>query len=87
MAIVKMKPSSIIVFVLYNYHNIYNLMENHFIAVLIVNGLKNSNISFELVIDNSFPPEYVREVYPLVGEDQKKGYDVFLRRVGESCPK
>ena len=37
---------------------------------------KNSNISFELVIDKSFPPQYVQEVYPLLGEDQKKGFEV-----------
>ena len=29
-------------------------MENNFIAALIVHCLKNRNISFELVIDNSF---------------------------------
>ena len=51
-------------------------MENHFIAALIVHCLKNSNISFELVIDKSFFPEYVREVCPLLGEDQKKGIEV-----------
>ena len=53
-------------------------MENNFIAALIVDCLKNRNISFELVIDKSFFPEYVREVYPLLGEDQKKGFEVTL---------
>ena len=28
------------------------------------------------MIDNLFPPEYVQEVYPLLGEDQKKGFEV-----------
>ena len=51
-------------------------MENHFIAELIVHSLKNSDISFELVIDKSFFSEYVREVYPLLDEDQKKGFEV-----------
>ena len=53
-------------------------MENNFIAALIVHCLKNRNISFELVIDKSFFAEYVREVYPLLGEDQKKGFEVTL---------
>ena len=54
-------------------------MENNFIAALIVHCLKKPrNISFELVIDKSFFPEYVREVYPLLGEDQKKGFEVTL---------
>ena len=51
MSIVKMKPSSIRVFILYNYHKMYNIISWKINCTL----FKNSNILFELVIDNFFP--------------------------------
>ena len=80
MAIVKMKPSSIIVFVLYDYHNMYNIISWKKCHSCINCTLfkKPRNISFELVIDKYFFPEYVREVYPLLGDDEKNGFEVTL---------